>query len=179
GRLLGQVADPAPRPLVHRQRRDLFAPQDDLAGIGLEQTRQHIECSGLAGTVRAEEADHLSAINLDADVIHHHSTAVALDQSAPLKGALSGMSRWNRSSRSVRDIRLCLLRFGHHGGCFAAPSNLLTLSKLSGCKHLEPTPVTARGCLRRRAMLDSGVDGGIEEDLLVRSDYGPGGAQGQ
>ena len=59
--LLRQVADAEPRAAIHRQRGDVGAVEADRAGVGPHQADDHVEGRGLAGAVRAEQADRLAA----------------------------------------------------------------------------------------------------------------------
>src|SRR5439155_20389281 len=68
---LRQVADAEPRALIHRQPGHVRAVEFDGAAVRLDQSGDHVEHRGLAGAVRAEQADRLAAADIDADAAHH------------------------------------------------------------------------------------------------------------
>ena len=76
-RFLRQIADAEPRALVHRQRGDVVAVELDAAAVGVDQAGDHVEHRGLAGAVRAEQADRLAAPHVERDALHHHAAAEA------------------------------------------------------------------------------------------------------
>src|SRR5688572_20298627 len=76
--LLRQIADPQPRPLIHRQRRDIEAVEIDTAAIRLDQPGDHVEHRRLAGAVRAEQADRLAAPHVEAHALDHFAATEAL-----------------------------------------------------------------------------------------------------
>ncbi len=76
--LLRQVADAEPGALVHRQRGDVVAVELDAAAVGLDQAGDHVEHGGLAGAVRAEQADRLAAAHIERDALDHRAAAEAL-----------------------------------------------------------------------------------------------------
>ena len=75
---LRQIADAEPRALIHRQLGDVVAVELDRAAIGLDQAGDHVEHGGLAGAVRAEQADRFAAAHIDADAAHHLAAAETL-----------------------------------------------------------------------------------------------------
>ena len=75
---LRQIADAEPRALIHRQLGDVVAVELDRAAIGLDQAGDHVEHGGLAGAVRAEQADRLAAADIDADAAHDLAGAETL-----------------------------------------------------------------------------------------------------
>src|SRR6185437_16333416 len=75
---LGQITDAEPRTLVHRQLRDVVAVKLDRATIGLDQPGDHVEHRGLAGAVRAQQADGLATADIDAHAAYHLTGAEAL-----------------------------------------------------------------------------------------------------
>jgi hypothetical protein len=79
-RLLRQVADAAPRALIHRHPRDVGPVEPDRAGRGRDEARDHVERGRLAGAVGAEQADDLALAQLERDVVHHVALAVRLHE---------------------------------------------------------------------------------------------------
>ena len=75
---LRQIADAEPGALIHRQLGDVVAVEFDGAAIGLDQPGDHVEHGGLAGAVRAEQADRLAAADIDADAAHDLAGAETL-----------------------------------------------------------------------------------------------------
>jgi hypothetical protein len=59
--------------------------QADGALVGCDQTEEHVERGGLAGSVGPEETDHLTFANREADVVHGGNGTEALDQAARFK----------------------------------------------------------------------------------------------
>ena len=51
-----------------------------LPGVGREQPADHADGRGLAGAVRAEEADDLAAVDREVDMVDHGPAAEALGQ---------------------------------------------------------------------------------------------------
>src|SRR6185436_12050715 len=82
GRLLGEIADAALRPQVHRQVGDVVLAEEDAPLVRRGQTDHHVERRGLAGAVGAEQADDLARADLDRDVLDHGPPAVDLPQVA-------------------------------------------------------------------------------------------------
>jgi hypothetical protein len=68
--------------LVDRKKADGLAVQIDLARVERHQTHDHIERSGLAGAVRAEQADHFAALDVERHVFHYRARTIALLQIA-------------------------------------------------------------------------------------------------
>ena len=62
--------------------RDVVAVDVDDAAVGLHQAGDHVEDRGLAGAVRAEQADRLAARHREAGVVHHRAAAVGLGEAA-------------------------------------------------------------------------------------------------
>ncbi len=76
--LLRQVADAEARALIHRQVRDVVAVELDLALVGLDQPGDHVEHRGLAGAVRPEQPDRLTAPQREAHALHDLAADEAL-----------------------------------------------------------------------------------------------------
>src|SRR5690606_5317535 len=79
-RLLRQVADAALGADVHGLGGDVGAVEDDAPGVRRHQPDDHVEAGGLAGAVRAEQADDFAGVQAQAEVAHHLARAVALAQ---------------------------------------------------------------------------------------------------
>ena len=77
-RLLRQVADPDPRPLVHRQAGDAAPLQVNLARIGSDQADDHIEGRRLPRAIGAQQSDHLARLHRNRHAIDHAPPLVAL-----------------------------------------------------------------------------------------------------
>jgi hypothetical protein len=60
----------------------VLAEQVHRAPVGRDQPEEHVQCGGLAGAVRTEEADDLSLADLEADLVDSRDGAEALDQPA-------------------------------------------------------------------------------------------------
>ena len=75
---LRQVADAEPGALIHRQFGDVAAVELDAAFIGFDQAGRHVEHGGLAGAVRAEQADGFALAHIEADAFDHHAADEAL-----------------------------------------------------------------------------------------------------
>ena len=75
---LRQVADAGARPLIHRIAGDLLVVDIDMALVGNDQSRGHIERCRLTGSVRTEEPDDLSLLDVERYVVGHGAAPVAL-----------------------------------------------------------------------------------------------------
>src|SRR5690606_1340718 len=73
--LLGQVADDAAEVLANA-----FAGVADLAAVGPEHIHHHADCSGLPGTVAADQAEDLTGPDTEADIVHCLQFAETLAQ---------------------------------------------------------------------------------------------------
>ena len=80
GGFLGQVAHAQPGALVHRQAGDVARLEPDRALVRLDDADDHVEGGGLAGAVRAEQADNLAGRNGDGDAVDHAALAVFFHQ---------------------------------------------------------------------------------------------------
>ena len=72
------AADAEPGPLVDRQPVDAPALQADLPRVATADTVQAVEKRRLAGAVRAHEADRLTGIDGDRDIVQGDDAAEAL-----------------------------------------------------------------------------------------------------
>ena len=77
---LRQIADAGPCAAVHRLVADVQVVDQYATLIGLDQPDDHVETGGLAGAVRAEQADDLAAVDGQTDVTHDLAALVALGQ---------------------------------------------------------------------------------------------------
>src|SRR2546429_3210307 len=68
-RLLREVADAHAAALVHGQTRDLFSLEEDPAAVGRQEAHHHVERRRLARAVRAQQADDLSALDVERHVV--------------------------------------------------------------------------------------------------------------
>src|SRR5690606_4887892 len=75
-----QVAHAQAGPPVHRFAGDVAAVEHDAAGVGRHQADDHVETGGLAGAVRAEQADDLAGVERQSEFAYHLALAVALAQ---------------------------------------------------------------------------------------------------
>ena len=81
GRLLRQVADAQACPLVHRHIGDVRFVNEDAPRIRADQADDHVERSGLARAVGAEQADHTSPLHGEGEIADDLPTSVALGES--------------------------------------------------------------------------------------------------
>src|SRR5258708_1546130 len=98
-RLLRQVADAEPRPLVQGQAREVAVAEPNLAAVGGQQTDDAVEAGGLAGAVGPEEPDHFARRHRAGDVVD--PAAAAAPPSLP-SGAAPGRPPSSTSPRSQR-----------------------------------------------------------------------------
>ncbi len=92
---LRQIADAQAGAAIHRQARDVGAVQADLPGVGPHQADDHIERGGLAGAVRAQQPDGLTALERDGDIPHHRPSLIGLADAARGQ-ALDVVARFGR-----------------------------------------------------------------------------------
>src|SRR5204863_414726 len=67
--LLRKVADALAGALVHRQVGDVLVVDEDASGIGADEADDHVEAGGLAGAVRAEQADHFALLDEEGNAV--------------------------------------------------------------------------------------------------------------
>ncbi len=79
-RLLRQIADAQLGACVHRFGSEVAAIQFDTAGIGFDQTHDHVEAGGLAGAIGAEQTDHFAGLEREAELLDHFALLVLLAQ---------------------------------------------------------------------------------------------------
>ena len=65
--------------------------QFNFALVGFYEASDHVKDGGLAGPVRPQQPDRLAPSNRKADVLHHHSAAIALTEVMDGENALPTM----------------------------------------------------------------------------------------
>src|SRR5262249_8785303 len=65
---------------VRRQPHDRAAVEDDIAGVRYQESREEIEDRRLAGTVGADEPEHLTPADLEVEPGHGLQAAEALGE---------------------------------------------------------------------------------------------------
>ena len=71
GGFLRKIADTGLCAVVDWLVHEVLAVEQNAACIGGNQAGNHVEAGGFARTVRAEQADHFAAINIEREVFHH------------------------------------------------------------------------------------------------------------
>ena len=78
---IGRIRDVAAGGLgKHRLGLDIVPGHFDRAGGGLQQSDDHLDGGGLPGSIRTEEAEHLTSVHIEADIIYGDLIAVKFDQ---------------------------------------------------------------------------------------------------
>src|SRR5204863_971526 len=72
----GDLDEPARGRRLRCEPRDALTLEPDVAAVRLDDPRDRVERRRLAGSVRAEERDHLAAFDLDVDTEQHADTVV-------------------------------------------------------------------------------------------------------
>src|SRR5262249_21748694 len=104
--LLRQIADAKPRALIHRKLGDVVTVELDAAGVGFDQTGDHVEDRGLARTIRTKQSDRLAAPNVEARALTNFAAAktflycIGGKKSLPLRALHRGLRLC---------LRICLL----------------------------------------------------------------------
>src|SRR5579864_1050979 len=70
------------RDLVRGQARHVLALEDDLAGCRALNPHDRLHCGGLAGAVRADQAQNLATMQIEAEILHRRQTAEAFGKPA-------------------------------------------------------------------------------------------------
>jgi len=105
GRFLREIADAPPRAAVHRHVGDVFLVEEDPAVLRRDEADDHVERRRLAGAVRAEEADDLSLLHVERDVVHHIAAAIRLHESFGAQDAVPLDSRrYREAARRGREL---------------------------------------------------------------------------
>ena len=76
GGFLGQIAEAAICPFVHRSLGDIFIIKEDLAGFTANRPDNHIETGRLAGAVGAKQTNNLTTVDGDGYVPNNRMTAI-------------------------------------------------------------------------------------------------------
>src|SRR5690606_11003826 len=92
-----QVAEPEPRPPVHRPRGDLLPTQLDGAAIGPDETDHHVETGGLACPVGTQQRHDLTACQADVDRVDYLALAVTLTQALGAEHTLASTDPTTRN----------------------------------------------------------------------------------
>ncbi len=85
-RFLRKIADTGAGATVHRLVADVQIVNQHAALVRLNQADDHVETGGLAGTVGAEQADDLAAVNRQADIAHDLTAFIGLGQMLGFQG---------------------------------------------------------------------------------------------
>ena len=84
---------------MHRQARDVALLELHRAFVRLDHPDDHVEGGGLAGAVRAEQADDLAGADLDGDAVDHPALAIFLHQFS----VVSSLPLVSAAGATVRD----------------------------------------------------------------------------
>ena len=79
-RLLGQIADTYPRPLIDRELRYLGVVDEDVTVVGHDKAGGHIETRRLTGSVRTEKTHNLALTHIDAHTVDDGALAITLNK---------------------------------------------------------------------------------------------------
>ena len=90
-RRVGRVADAPP----HLEQLGVAPEETHLAGVGFEERQRELHRGGLAGPVRAEQADHLARPDREAQAVDRHHLAAA-----PCAVDLAQPGRFERGQRA-------------------------------------------------------------------------------
>jgi hypothetical protein len=99
---------------VHRLVADVQVVDQYAALIGLDQADDHVEAGGLAGAVRAEQADDLAAVDRQADIAHDLAASC---------------SSWPDAGLSGLPLLGFLLRLDHHVDARTRRGDLVALAR--------------------------------------------------
>src|SRR3990172_3464281 len=80
GRLLGQVADSASGPQVHRQMGDRQIVEPDVSRLWSDQTDHDVEGRRLSGAVGAKQPHDLTPFDTDIDAVDDRAVAVPFEE---------------------------------------------------------------------------------------------------
>jgi hypothetical protein len=69
-----------PGAFMHGQRGDIFSVEFYDPSVGLDDANDHVKTSGFARAIGAQEADHLTAVDLQGNIPHHFPTTVGFGQ---------------------------------------------------------------------------------------------------
>ena len=85
GSLLRQIADSFLSSFVHRKLGDVLIIKEHTSSVRDNLSGDHIETGGLPCSVRTEEANNLSLVNLHRNAFHDSSDAIFLDEVLAMK----------------------------------------------------------------------------------------------
>src|ERR1017187_1454801 len=163
GRFLRQIAEAAPRPAVHRQRRDVLPVEEDGACVRLDEPDDDRERRRLSRPVRAEETHDLSRRDEDRDAVDDRAAPIGLGEAPHVEDRPgrahepSGLrivsvgtdvsvstSTWERPCRNVRTAPV--ERFPFPSSAVAGEPSSVTASVRGRQIALVPSP---RRCCAR------------------------------
>ena len=78
GGFLRQIADPATRARVQRQKTDVFIVNDNVAGIARHNTHDHVEGGRFTRTVRAKQPHDFAGVDGQTDIFYDTAALVGL-----------------------------------------------------------------------------------------------------
>ena len=93
-RLLRQVADAAPRPLMHGQAGDAGAVDFDASRIRAHDPQDHVKARCLARAIRPQQTDHLSTLHAQADIFDYRATAIGFGEITSFQNCHRQRARW-------------------------------------------------------------------------------------
>ncbi|BBG30867.1 pyruvate decarboxylase [Zymobacter palmae] len=91
-RFLRQVANACTCALMHRTTRQVHIVNAHFTSVGLNQTDNHVERCGLAGTVGAEQTHDLTLRNGETDILHDAAFLEAFGQMRCVEGLHRGLN---------------------------------------------------------------------------------------
>ena len=121
-RLLGNVAEALP--VRDSITLDRFALEKDLASTRLDETRNHLQGSGLAGAVGSQISSDFTAARYEADVFHRGNSRVELRDVSEFERHLLTAGEQRQAGKSCSGI---LKKFDLHG-----VRRILLVHRLSG-----------------------------------------------
>ena len=145
---LRQIADSEPRSLKHRQPGDVMAVQFDFALVGFDEAGDHVEDGRLAGPIWPQQTDRLAPSHRKADVLHHHSAAIALAEAMHRENPLPPRRDPSFGSRSV----------AHAAEPFAPARRRAYAVAHGAIAHRRPLASHASDAARRSAITGSYFD---------------------
>ncbi len=163
--LLRQIADAEAGAPVHRQPGDVAAVDQDAAAVDRNETGDHVEHGGLAGTVRSQQPDRLAAADGETDPAHHLALAETLLDVARLQPAVGRVLLQRRPAGNRSRLpgataaggaarprpRWRLIGIGHDLGsrqrCSRMPSASSLIEWLCGLQWAELSILRRHGCV--------------------------------
>ena len=86
-RFLRQIRQPQPRAAMDGHVRHRLAIDADVPAIAAHQAHDHVERSGLASAIGAEQTHHFAFLHDQRNVLHHLAAAVGLGQVSDFQAA--------------------------------------------------------------------------------------------